>query len=194
MTGGSSLCIEGRILPLNEAHVSHEQFNFRCPLPHVVGSPDLKVLSGSLTSVRPSDLPCCLQLVRPYKPGLSLTDLPCSRAFPWLHAGDTNPGSSTECLPWRILSFCLSPSGTGSATSITIDFGAILSFTDVPAYNLPIYASQWPLPDTTQDLVRGCELGFTAAPISGDWITRASKAQPRTDPYVRVYAYGSYEG
>lgn len=28
-------------------------------------------------------------------------------------------------------------------------------------------------PDTTQDLVRGCEPSFTAAPISGDWITRA---------------------
>ena len=57
MTGDSSLCIEGRILPLNGAHVSHEQFDFRCPLPHVAGSPDLEVLSGSLTSVRSSDLP-----------------------------------------------------------------------------------------------------------------------------------------
>jgi len=56
----------------------------------------------------------------------------------------------------------------GSATSITIDFGAILSFTDVPAYNLPVYASQWLLPGITQDLVRGCELGFAAASISGD--------------------------
>jgi hypothetical protein len=58
----------------------------------------------------------------------------------------------------------------GSATSITIDFGAILSFTDVPAYNLPVYASQWLLPGITQDLVRGCELGFAAVSISGDWI------------------------
>jgi len=52
-----------------------------------------------------------------------------------------------------------------------IDFGAILPFTGVPACNLPVYASQWPLPDITQDLVRGCWLGFTAASISGDWIT-----------------------
>jgi hypothetical protein len=57
MTGGSSLCIKGRYLPLNGAHVPHEQFKFRCPLPHVAGSPDRKVLSGSLTSVRPSDPP-----------------------------------------------------------------------------------------------------------------------------------------
>jgi hypothetical protein len=32
---------------------------------------------------------------------------------------------------------------------------------------LPVYASQWPLPDTTQDLVHGCWLGFAAAAISG---------------------------
>src|SRR6516164_4157589 len=38
----------------------------------------------------------------------------------------------------------------------------------IPAYNLPVYASQWPLPDTAQDSVRGCSLGFTAAAISGD--------------------------
>ncbi len=58
--------------------------------------------------------------------------------------------------------------GIGSATSITIDFGAILPFTAVPACNLPVYASQWPLPGITQDLVRGCELSFAAVSISGD--------------------------
>jgi hypothetical protein len=57
MVGDSSLCIEGRILPLNGAHVSHEQFNFRWPFPQVVGSPDRRVLSASLTSTRPSDPP-----------------------------------------------------------------------------------------------------------------------------------------
>jgi|ERR1035437_3257721 hypothetical protein len=36
-------------------------------------------------------------------------------------------------------------------------------FTVVPAYNLPVYASQRPLPDATQDSVRGCSLGFAAA-------------------------------
>ena len=36
----------------------------------------------------------------------------------------------------------------------------------IPAYNLPVYASQRPLPDATQDLVRGCSLGFAAAVIS----------------------------
>ncbi len=40
-----------------------------------------------------------------------------------------------------------------------------MPFTAVPACNLPVYASQWPLPVTTQDLVRGCELGF-ADPVA----------------------------
>ena len=47
----------------------------------------------------------------------------------------------------------------------------------IPAYNLPVYASQWPLPDTTQDSVRGCSLGFTAAAISGDRLQRTCTAQ-----------------
>ena len=37
------------------------------------------------------------------------------------------------------------------AIDATIDFGAMSPFTFVPAYTLPVYASQWPLPDTTQD-------------------------------------------
>ena len=36
----------------------------------------------------------------------------------------------------------------------------------IPACNLPVYASQRPLLDTTQDSVRGCSLGFAAAAIS----------------------------
>ena len=49
-----------------------------------------------------------------------------------------------------------------------VRFRGYLPFTGVPAYNLPVYASQRPLPDATQDLVRGCSLGFAAAAISGD--------------------------
>ena len=107
-------------------------------------------------------------LVGPYKLGLNPTDLPCSHGILWLHAGGTNPGSISEHLPYRIQSFCLPRWGIRSATSITIDFGAILPFTAVPACNLPVYASQRPLPDITQDLVRGCELGFAAVSISGN--------------------------
>src|SRR5262249_59490800 len=54
----------------------------------------------------------------------------------------TNPGSIPEHLPCRVLGFRLPRWRIGSATPNTIDFGAILPFTDVPAYNLPVYASQ----------------------------------------------------
>src|ERR1019366_7025401 len=50
-------------------------------------------------------------------------------------------------------------------------------FTVVPAYNLPVYASQRSLPDATQDSVRGCSLGFTAAVIADGRLQRACKAQ-----------------
>src|SRR5262249_50467582 len=105
------------------------------------------------------------RLVRPYKLGLNLTALPCSQEFLWLHAGATNPGSISGYLPYRIRSLCLP---RRSATSTTIDFGTILPFPVVPACSLPVYAWQWPLPDITQDLVRGCELGFAAVSISGN--------------------------
>ena len=108
------------------------------------------------------------QLVGPYKPGLNLTDLPCSHVVLWVHASGTNPGSNSVHSPCRILSFCLPRWRIRSATSIPIDFGAILPFTVVPACNLPVYASQWPSLDITQDSVRGCELGFAAITISGD--------------------------
>ena len=77
----------------------------------------------------------------------------------------------------RGLRFRLPLRETGSATPITFDFGATFPFTAIPAYNLPVSASQWPLPDTTQDSVRGCSLGFTAAAISGDGDQRTCKAQ-----------------
>ena len=59
----------------------------------------------------------------------------------------------------------------------------------IPAYNLPVYASQWPLPDTTQDSVRGCSLGFTAAAISGDRVQRTCTAQPPQNRTCRITAY-----
>ena len=46
----------------------------------------------------------------------------------------------------RILEFCLPRRAIGSAASTTFDFGANAPFTFVPAYCLPVYASQCPLP------------------------------------------------
>src|SRR5262250_69153 len=52
-----------------------------------------------------SSSPC--RLVGPYKQCLNLTDLPCSYASLWPHAGGSNPGSTPEHSPWRILKFRL---------------------------------------------------------------------------------------
>jgi len=56
----------------------------------------------------------------------------------------------------------------------------------IPAYNLPVYASQRPLPDATQDSVRGCSLGFAAAVIADCRLQRACKAQPLIEPDVPI--------
>ena len=165
-------------LPLHGGHVAFEQLNTRWPLPHVVGSPNLGVLSASLTAAGSLDRSRLLGLAGPTSLRLNPTALPCSHGtFRW-HAGGTNPGSISRCSPKRALNFCLPQSGTRSATSTTIDFGANTPFTLVPAYNLPVYASQGPLPDTTQDSVRGCRLGSTAVAIPGDMVPCAFKAQP----------------
>src|ERR1700736_4261371 len=47
----------------------------------------------------------------------------------------------------------------------------------IPAYDLPVYASQRPSPDATQDSVRGCSLAFAAAVIADNRLQRACKAQ-----------------
>src|SRR4051812_21670859 len=92
------------------------------------------------------------------------------------------------------MKFCLPLCGIRSATSTTIDFGANCPFTFVPAYCLPVYASQSPLPDTTQDSVRGYRLSFTAAAISGDMVSCAFKAQPAQNRTCDLSAHGSHLG
>src|ERR1700736_6650309 len=65
-------------------------------------------------------------------------------------------------------------------------------FTIVPAYNLPVYASQRPLPDATQDSVRGCSLGFAAAVIADGRLQRACKAQRSSNRTCPIKASGLY--
>src|SRR5215469_4926438 len=104
-------------LPLHGDHVAFEQFNARWPLPHVAGSPDLGVLSASLTAVGPSDRSRRFGLADPTSSRLSPTALPCSHATFGQHAGGTNPGSIPRRSPWHVVKFCLPPSGIRSATS-----------------------------------------------------------------------------
>ena len=102
--------------------------------------PQSNISQSDFRQVVRSSLPCWL--VGPYKLRLNLTALPCSHVVLWLHAGGTNPGSISGHSLYRIQRFRLPRRGIGSATPITIDFGAIFPFTGVPAYSLPVYASQ----------------------------------------------------
>ena len=73
----------------------------------------------------------------------------------------------------------------GSAPPTTIDFGAIFrSLAFRPTVS--VYASQRPLPNATQDSVRGCWLGLAAVAISGACASRAFKAQP---PQIRTCGF-----
>ena len=99
-------------------------------------------LSASLTAIRSSGLPRRVGLSDLTSHRLNRTALPCSHGILRLHASGTNPGSIPGHSPYRSLGFCLPHRAIGSATSTTIDFGVIFPFTRVPAYNLPVYASQ----------------------------------------------------
>jgi hypothetical protein len=65
-------------LPLHGGHVAFEQLNSRWPLPHVVGSPNLGVLSASLTAAGSLDRSRLLGLAGPTSLRLNPTALPCS--------------------------------------------------------------------------------------------------------------------
>ena len=99
-------------------------------------------LSASLTAARSSGLPRLAGLSDLTSHRLNRTALPCSHGTLRLHASGTNPGSIPGHSPCRSLGFCLPHRAIESATSTTMDFGAIFPFTRVPACNLPVYASQ----------------------------------------------------
>src|SRR6202171_1797175 len=82
-----------------------------------------------MTSTRSSNPSHLIGLAGPTSLRLNRMDLPCSRCFLWLHAGGTNPGSTSDRSRCRGLRFRLPRYGIGSATPITIDFGAIFPFT-----------------------------------------------------------------
>ena len=146
-----------------------------------------------MTSTRSSDPSHLLGLAGPSGLRLNRMDLPCSRCFLCLHAGGTNPGSTPSHLLWRGLTIPPSPLRDRVGYSDHVRFRGYFPVHFIPAYNLPVYASQRPLPDATQDSVRGCSLGFTAAAISDGRLQRACKAQPSQHPSCGFPAMGSPE-
>src|SRR3954470_18898076 len=167
-------------------------------IPHPLAASPCGRLSRPRSTISQSD---CRRAFGPFSPfglagppssRLSPPALPFSHGTFGQHAGGTNPGSISRRSPWHVMKLGLPPSGIRSATSTTIDFGANCPFTFVPAYCLPVYASQSPLPDTPQDSVRGCRLSFTAVAISGDMVSCAFKAQPGQIRTCPIKASGSY--
>jgi hypothetical protein len=154
MAGGSSLCIEGRILPLYGAHVAHEQFNFCRPRSTISQSDFRQVIRSS--SPR--------RLVGPYKLRLNLTDLPFSHEILWLHVVGTNPGSTPEHSRLRILGFRLPHLGDRVGYFHLDESRGYLSVHLRSGLQPPCLR----LSGITQDSVRGCVLGFTAVAISGN--------------------------
>ena len=103
----------------------------------------------------------------------------------------TNPGSIAR--PWpllRALRFCFPHNGIRSATSNRSISGLILPFTYVPAYTLPVYASQGVLPHhharlgtrLLARLYRGSHLRLLNS--------MRFQGATRTDPGVRNYRTG----
>ena len=162
---------------MNGAHVAQEQFNYRSPLPHVAGSPDRRVLSVSLTSTRSSDPSHLFGLAGPTGLRLNRMDLPCSRCFLWLHAGGTEPREHLRPLALSRPAIPPSPLRDRVGCSDHVRFRGYIPVHLIPTYNLPVYASQRPLPDATQDSVRSCSLCFAAAVIADGRLQRACKAQ-----------------
>src|ERR1700756_82624 len=107
MVGLSSLCIEALISLWIEPMFPLEQFIFCWPLPHVAGSPDRGVLSASLTSTRPSDLPRLASLSGPTDFRLNLMDLPCSHEIPLGACRRYEPRKPPGRSPCRAREYCL---------------------------------------------------------------------------------------
>src|SRR6202171_2762367 len=139
-----------------------------------------RTLSVSLTSTRSSDPSHLFGLAGPTGLRLNLKGLPCSRCFLWLHAGGTEPREHLRPLALSRPAIPPSPLSDRVGYSDHVRFRGYIPVHFIPAYNLPVYASQRPLPDATQDSVRGCSLGFAAAVIADGRLQRACKAQRST--------------
>src|SRR4051812_36298518 len=82
--------------------------------------------------------------------------------------------------------------GIRSATSITFDFGAITPFACAPAYNLSVYASQWLLPDTTQDSIRSCPAqALPRRPSQATELNALARRNPHRTVRETLVSYGS---
>jgi hypothetical protein len=138
--------------------------------------------------VRPPS-PC--RLVGPYKLAFEPSGSPLFPLIPLVACRRYEPREHPRPLALARPELPPSPLSDRVGYSNHVRFRGYFPVHCIPAYHLPVYASQWPLPDTTQDSVRGCSLGFTAAAISGGRVQRAFKAQRSSNRTCGTTASGS---
>src|SRR3954470_9755129 len=103
-----------------------------------------------------------------------------------------NPEASRPTRHVAVSGCCLPRRGIGSAASITFDFGAITPFACAPACNLSVYASQWLLPDTTQDSIRGCPAqALPRSPSQATELNALARRNPHRAVHETLVSYGS---
>ena len=129
-----------------------------------------------MTSIRSSGLPH-LRLVGPYKLSFEPDGSPLFTSTPLVACWRYEPREHLRPLAKTRPLIPPSPLRDRVGYSDHDRFRGYFPVHFIPAYNLPIYASQRPLPDATQDSVRGCSLGFAAAVIADGRLQRACKAQ-----------------
>ena len=141
--------------------------------------------------VRPPS-PC--RLVGPYKLSFEPNGSPLFPLIPLVACRRYEPREHPRPLALARPEIPPSPLSDRVGYSNHVRFRGYFPVHCIPACNLPVYASQWPLPDTTQDSVRGCSLGFTAAAISSGRVQRAFKAQRSSNWTCRFPASSSPTG
>jgi hypothetical protein len=136
-----------------------------------------------------SPSPC--RLVGPYKLSFEPNGSPLFPLIPLVTCRRYEPREHPRPLALARPEILPSPLSDRVGYSNHVRFRGYFPVHCIPACNLPVYASQWPLPDTTQDSVRGCSLGFTAAAISSGRVQRAFKAQRSSNRTCSSPASGS---
>jgi hypothetical protein len=117
------------------------------------------------------------RLVGSYKPALEPGGSPLFTLLPLVACWRYEPRERLRPLALSRPAIPPSPLRDRVGCSDHVRFRGYVPVHLIPTYNLPVYASQRPLPDATQDSVRGCSLSFAAAVIADGRLQRACKAQ-----------------
>src|SRR6476646_8354956 len=115
-----------------------------------------------MTSIRSSGLPHLGGLSGPYKLSFEPDGSPLFTSTPLVACWRYEPREHPKPLAKTRPLIPPSPLRDRVGYSDHDRFRGYFAVHFIPAYNLPVYASQRPLPDATHVSVRGCSLGFAA--------------------------------